>query len=89
MGFWDTAAKIGKATVDRVNEHNEKYARLKDQMASKSDDQLLDLLKGFYKKDKSFFDHMTSASRSESAVAFAELKNRGYDVESIKLLIRS
>ena len=87
MGFWDTAAKIGKATADHIKKQNEKYARLKDQMASKSNDQLLDLLKGYYKKDKSFLESINSASKTEAVVAFAELKNRGYDADSIKLII--
>ena len=74
MGLWDiakatgnVALKAGKAAGDHVREQ-------KEEMQSKSDDELIDIIR--------------SRSGSSKLFAATELKSRGYDPEEIKMMAR-
>ncbi|SMS12628.1 hypothetical protein CFBP1590__5042 [Pseudomonas viridiflava] len=79
MGFWDKAGelalKAGTFAVKEVKAAGDRSREYKELMPTLSDDELLRIVK----KER-------SSSPMKAGAAHGELKNRGYDPESIKQL---
>ncbi|POR58520.1 hypothetical protein [Pseudomonas syringae] len=80
MGFWDKAGelalKAGTFVVKEVKAAGDRSREYKELVPTLSDDELLRILK----KER-------SSSPMKAGAAHGELKNRGYDPESIKQLL--
>ena len=80
MSFWkkagDLAMKAGSAALNEGKAALERIKEYKAEMASKSDDQLVAIIK----KDR-------SRTPLRAGAASQELKNRGYDAETIKIMV--
>lgn len=69
MGFWDTAGNVANGVVGAIAEKGEELRKLREGYESKSDDELIKVV-----KDDGFF----GPSSMEKAVARQILKSRGY-----------
>lgn len=82
MGFWDTLGKaigiVAGAAADQIKQSVERNQVYQLEMADKSDDELICIIK-----------KEGSSSPMKSGAALKELRNRGYDQEEIKALIRN
>lgn len=80
MSFWNKAAdfakKAGSAALNEVKEANNRNQEYKAEMPSKSDDELIRIVKA----DK-------NRTPLRSTAAYSELKSRGYDPETIKIMM--
>lgn len=80
MGFWDKAGvlalRAGTFAVKEVKAASDRSREYKGFMPTLSDDELLRIVK-----------NERSSSPMKAGAAHGELKNRGYDPESIKQLV--
>ncbi|MFJ2683827.1 hypothetical protein ACIOYV_08795 [Pseudomonas sp. NPDC087342] len=80
MSFWskagELALKAGKLAVQETKAAGERSREYKEAMPGLSDDELIRILK-----------NERSSSPMKAGAANNELKNRGYDADSIKMLI--
>ena len=80
MGFWNKAGglalKAGAFAVQEMKAAGDRSKEYKELMPTLSDDELLRIVK----KER-------SSSPMKAGAAHSELKNRGYDPESIKQLV--
>lgn len=80
MGFWNKAGelamKAGAFAVKEVKAAGDRSREYKELMPTLSDDELLRIVK-----------RERSSSPMKAGAAHGELKNRGYDPESIKQLV--
>lgn len=79
MGFWDKvgefAVKAGKFALEEAKSASERGKQYREEMHNKSDDQLFLIVK-----------RERNSSPLKAGAAFQELKNRGHDAETIKIL---
>lgn len=78
MGFWDAVGKIAGSAMNEVKEAGERAKVYRDEMLDKSENELARIIK----RDR-------GSSPLRAGAAMKELRNRGYDDEYIRNLVRN